>query len=64
MRGIVELEIMRAIEGAMGVRLPIQCFFDLIVGTRYVDPSSKPHFSMTDFIVSALEGLLPLAWAQ
>jgi hypothetical protein len=36
MRGIVELETIRAIEDAMEVHLPIQCFFDLIVGTRYV----------------------------
>ncbi|QDS77600.1 hypothetical protein FKW77_001933 [Venturia effusa] len=33
MRGIVELETLRAIEDAMDVNLPIQCFFDLIVGT-------------------------------
>ena len=34
MRGIVELEILRQIEQALGGRLPIQSFFDLIVGTR------------------------------
>ena len=33
-RGIVELEILRQIERAMGGRLALQCFFDLIVGTR------------------------------
>ena len=33
-RGIVELEILRQIEKAMGGRLAIQCFFELIVGTR------------------------------
>lgn len=33
-RGIVELEVLRRIEKALG-DLPIQCFFDLIVGTRY-----------------------------
>lgn len=34
-RGIVELEVLRRIEKALG-DLPIQCFFDLIVGTRYL----------------------------
>lgn len=34
-RGIVELEILRQIEQALGGRLAIQSFFDLIVGTRY-----------------------------
>ena len=33
-RGIVELEILRQVEKAMGGRLAIQCFFELIVGTR------------------------------
>ncbi|OJD31446.1 lysophospholipase-like protein [Diplodia corticola] len=33
MRGIVELEVLLAIERAMGGKLPIQSFFDLIVGT-------------------------------
>nr|POE62816.1 calcium-independent phospholipase a2-gamma [Quercus suber] len=32
-RGIVQLEVLRAIEQAMGGFLPIQAFFDLIVGT-------------------------------
>ncbi|KAE8449132.1 hypothetical protein EG329_008516 [Mollisiaceae sp. DMI_Dod_QoI] len=32
-RGIVELEVLRAIEKALGDNLPIQAFFDLIVGT-------------------------------
>lgn len=36
-RGIVELEVLRRIEKALG-DLPIQCFFDLIVGTRYLSP--------------------------
>lgn len=36
MRGIVELEILRFIERAMGSNLRIQYFFDLIVGTRSV----------------------------
>ena len=34
-RGIVELETLRQIEHALGGRLAIQCFFDLIVGTGY-----------------------------
>ena len=36
-RGIVELEILRQIEKALG-GVPIQCFIDLIVGTRLVYP--------------------------
>ena len=38
-RGIVELEILRQIEKAMGGGLNIQCFFDLIVGTRSCLPT-------------------------
>lgn len=34
-RGIAELETLRQIERAMGDGMPITCFFDLIVGTRY-----------------------------
>lgn len=48
MRGIVELEIMRAIESAMGVHLLIQCFFDLIVGTRYTDVAHGLHEGSTN----------------
>lgn len=33
MRGIVELEVLREIEKALGDKIPIQAFFDLIVGT-------------------------------
>jgi hypothetical protein len=33
-RAIVELEILQAIEEALGRHIPIQNFFDLIVGTR------------------------------
>lgn len=36
-RGIIELEVLRAIEAELGGKLPIQAFFDLIVGTRQVD---------------------------
>lgn len=32
-RGIVQLEVLRAIEQALGAYLPVQSFFDLIVGT-------------------------------
>lgn len=35
-RGIVELEVLKAIERELGGKLPIQVFFDLMVGTRYV----------------------------
>lgn len=34
MRDIVELEVLREIERALGNKIPIQEFFDLIVGTR------------------------------
>jgi hypothetical protein len=37
MRGIVELEVLLEIERHLGGKIPIQSFFDLIVGTRYVD---------------------------
>jgi patatin-like phospholipase/acyl hydrolase len=33
-RGIVELEVLREIELYLGGHIPIQAFFDLIVGTR------------------------------
>jgi len=36
MRGIVEIEVLRAIENELGGRIPISEFFDLIVGTRCV----------------------------
>ena len=32
-RGVVQLEILRAIEQALGGHLPVQAFFDLLVGT-------------------------------
>ena len=34
---MVELEVLRQIEQALGGKLPIQKFFDLIIGTR-LDP--------------------------
>lgn len=33
-RGIVELEVLKAIEENLPLRIPIRNFFDLIVGTR------------------------------
>ncbi|KAF3039476.1 hypothetical protein E8E12_000358 [Didymella heteroderae] len=33
MRGIVELEVLRAVQKQLGDQIPIQAFFDLIVGT-------------------------------
>lgn len=33
-RGIMELEVLKAIETELGGKIPIQAFFDLIVGTR------------------------------
>ena len=35
-RGIVELQVLNEIERVLGGRIPIQDFFDLIVGTRWV----------------------------
>jgi hypothetical protein len=35
MRGIVELQVLKAIERVLGSKLPIQFFFDLIVGNGY-----------------------------
>lgn len=35
-RGISELQVLKAIERVLGPGLPIQFFFDLIVGTRSV----------------------------
>lgn len=36
MRGIVELETLKAIQKSLGGEIPIVKFFDLIVGTRYM----------------------------
>ena len=35
-RGIVELTVLEKIEEALDMKVPIQAFFDLIIGTRYV----------------------------
>jgi patatin-like phospholipase/acyl hydrolase len=42
-RGIAELEVLQQIEREMGDKLPLQCFFDLVVGTRYKSLFSSPH---------------------
>jgi len=34
-RGIAELEILRLLHKALGGKIPLHEFFDLIVGTRY-----------------------------
>lgn len=36
MRGIVILEVLRQVQLELGGRIPIQDFFDLVVGTRLV----------------------------
>lgn len=36
-RGIVILEVLRHIQEELGGHIPVQDFFDLIVGTRSVD---------------------------
>ena len=36
MRGIVILEVLRHVQEELGGRIPIQDFFDLVVGTRLV----------------------------
>lgn len=36
MRGIVELEVLKAIEKKLPRNIPLRSFFDLIVGTRFV----------------------------
>lgn len=36
-RGIVELKVLMAVQAVLGTKLPLQLFFDLIVGTRYDD---------------------------
>ena len=40
-RGIVMLQVLREIEQVLGGRIPIQDFFDLIVGTRLVASRSN-----------------------
>lgn len=40
MRGIVELEVLKAIEKELPLNVPVKSFFDLIVGTRFVYETS------------------------
>jgi len=46
-RGIVELEILKHLEDALGCNIPVHAFFDLIVGTRLVHLTtwSSPRIS-------------------
>ena len=46
MRGIVELEVLKAIEMDLPRNIPIRRFFDLIVGTRFVHRMS--HLRLTE----------------
>lgn len=36
MRGLVELDVLKAIEMKLPLNIPVRSFFDLIVGTRFV----------------------------
>ena len=36
MRGIVKLEVLKAIEEKLPPRIPVREFFDLIIGTSFV----------------------------
>lgn len=38
-RSVIQLEILKSLELAIGLDIPIQDFFDLIIGTRF-DPQS------------------------
>lgn len=42
MRGIAELEVLKAIQQQLPRGIPIHMFFDLIVGTRYATISLGP----------------------
>jgi hypothetical protein len=44
-RGIVQLTILEMLEDRIGLDMPIQQFFDLIVGTRHVPRTTNVHFS-------------------
>lgn len=48
-RGIIELEVLKHIEDALG-GLPIRCFFDLIVGTRFVLKSRLTTHTAPDLL--------------
>jgi len=63
-RGIAILEVLRQIELELGDRIPVQDFFDLIVGTRLVDPTTQSTIIVlslqlgTDSLLIAPEGSL------
>ena len=40
MRGIVKLEVLKAIERLLPPHIPVRSFFDLIVGTSFVHGTS------------------------
>lgn len=48
-RGIVELEVLCEIERYLGDKIPIQSFFDLIVGTRQVPHVDLISWTSTDY---------------
>lgn len=60
MRGVVELEILRLLERAMGSNLRIQYFFDLIVGTRSVFHLLRSSVVLT---INSTGGLIALGLA-
>lgn len=39
-RSIIQLEILKSLEHVIGLDIPIQNFFDLIIGTRYINALS------------------------
>lgn len=39
-RSIIQLEILKFLEHIIGLEIPIQNFFDLIIGTRYINALS------------------------
>lgn len=57
MRGITELEVLKAIEAELPRRIPIQRFFDLMVGTRY-EITDRLLYSSQSHNLSAYYGFL------
>jgi hypothetical protein len=53
-RGIIALDVLRAIEQSLGGKIPVQRFFDLIVGTRFVS-----HIKILDRLSFGLLDNLP-----